>query len=185
MKYKLFLFLSLTLFFACDKAAETQTVKIGGRYQIDLPAQMEEAKGLNKDASLQYQNPVKELYAIVIDESKSALEESIFDNNLEDTYTNDLTGYTKLVTENIRNNAAISKLPPLLPAKINNLHAFMLDITGSMNGLKIYWKIAYIEGKNRYYQVMVWTLAENREKYEPVMAAAINSFKETDRSGAH
>lgn len=184
MKLRILLFLSLAALFACDKATETQTVKIGGRYQIDLPAHMSKATGLNDAASLQYQNAVKEFYAIVIDEPKAALEQSIFDNNLEGIYSTDLNGYAKLVTEGMKNNAALDSLPPLKFTKINKLDARLIDVTGTIQGIKAYWKVAYVAGKSRYYQIMVWTLAQNRKKYEADMTAVLNSFKETDRSGA-
>lgn len=176
--------MSLTVLFACDKAAETQTVKIGGRYQMDLPAHMTKATGLNDAASLQYQNKLKEFYAIVIDEPKAVLEKSIFDNSLEGVISNDLNGYAKLITEGMKNNATLDSVPSLKFTKINGLEARTIDITGKIQNVHIYWKVAYVEGKSHYYQIMVWTLADKKQQFEADMDAAINSFKETDRSGA-
>lgn len=184
MKLRILLFLSFTVLFACDKATETQTVKIDGRYQMDLPAHMTKATGLNDAASLQYQNAVKEFYAIVIDEPKAVLEQSIFDNNLEGVYSNDLNGYAKLITEGMKNNATLDSLPPLKLTKINGLEARTIDVTGKIQNIRAYWKVAYVEGKSHYYQIMVWTLEDKKEQFEAHMDAAINSFKETDRSGA-
>lgn len=184
MKFRILFFLSLITLFACDKATETQTIKISGRYQIDLPAHMTKATGLNDAASLEYQNTVKGLYAIVIDEPQAALEQSIFDNNLEGIYSNDLNGYAKLITEGMKNNAALDSLPSLKFTKINGLDARTIDVTGKIQNIQAYWKVAFVEGKSHYYQIMVWTLADKRQQFEADMTATINSFKETDRSGA-
>lgn len=62
--------LSLLLLASCGGEV-TRTVKIGGRYQLKLPTDLTETKGLNDDASLEYQNAFKELYVVAIDESKA------------------------------------------------------------------------------------------------------------------
>ena len=182
MHYRLLFFITVFIAVSCDNTT-TQTIKKGGRYQVVLPSYLEEALDLNDDASLQYQDISREFYVIVIDEPKEQLDKSIYDNGLENTYPDDLTGYSQLVTDGMDASVKPDVMPPFRNDTINHLPARQLDFTGRVENNKIYWKLAFLQGKNRYYQIMVWTLAANKEKYDAEMQAIINSFKETDRRG--
>jgi hypothetical protein len=182
MKAKaIILLLAATLLAACS-GESTQTVKVDGRYAIDLPSFLTETTDLNAEASLQYQNTFKEFYVIVIDEPKTELIKALDINSMYDRYTADLKGYSELVTDGMDSSIATDSLPAFEETTINGSKARLLSFEGLSSGYKVYWKLAFIEGNNRYYQVMTWTLAESRTKYEDEMLAIINSFKETDKS---
>lgn len=105
------------------------------------------------------------------------------ENELYDIYPNNLGGYVKLVTENFKEGFSLSELPAVKDTKINGLAAKTMSFEGRVEGLpKIYYKMAFIEGRNRYYQVMTWTLATRKDKHEATMLKIIGSFKETDKS---
>lgn len=175
--------LALLVLASCGNVTEnTRTVKIDGRYRLDVPASFEQADNLNEDASLQYQNLYKPMYAIVIDEPKSVLEEALDANEIYDQYTMDLKGYSELITEDMRSRLELDALPPMQDLKINGLNARLLSFEGMSEGYQIYWKVAFIEGHKTYYQVMVWTLASEREEFEEEMNNIVKSFKETDKS---
>lgn len=166
-----------------ENSTNTQTINIDGRYRIELPKFLEKGEGLNDAASLQYQNVAKEFYVIVIDEEKKELEKSIFDNGLEATYSNDLKGYSEIISNNMKNVLSISTMPEITDGSINGLKSRQIDFNANIGETNIYWKLGFAEGKNRYYQIMVWTLGEKRKEYEKQMQDIINSFQETDRSG--
>lgn len=161
---------------------DVQTVNIKNRYSLEVPADFKQVKDLNGEASLQFQNPFKELYVIVIDEPKSAFVKAIQDNNLDDTYGNTLEGYSKLITDGMDSSIAIKKMPDFVNKTIGGLSARELSFEGLSSGNQVYWKLAFIEGNNHYYQIMVWTLADSRKKHEKQMQAIIDSFKETNKS---
>ncbi len=161
---------------------DLQTVTIKDRYTIALPDTYKKVKDLNEEASLQYQNSVKGIYVIVIDEEKEALGRAIDNNSLYDTYNNDLNGYSRLITDGMDASISVKKMPAFKETTINEHNARVLSFQGIASGTHVYWKLAFIEGNNRFYQIMVWTEADNRSKYEKEMAAIINSFKETDKS---
>lgn len=179
--HKTFLLLLLAaLLTSCGENLHTVTIE--NRYTLDLPVDYKKVDDLNEEASLQYQNTVKQLYVIVIDEPKTALASALAENSLDDSYTNDLEGYSKLITNGMDTSISIKKMPDFKDSTINGLKARLLSFEGLSSGNRVYWKLAFIEGNNRYYQIMVWTEADSRKKYEDEMAAIINSFKETDKS---
>jgi hypothetical protein len=51
--------------------------------------------------------------------------------------------------------------------------ARIVTINGTAEGLDAFYSIAFIQGKERYYQVMAWTLSskeyENRDKMNKLM----------------
>lgn len=177
--------LSLLLFIAVlalSCGQEIQTVNIEHRYSLDMPKTFKPAKGLNEDASLQYQDPVRELYVIVIDEPKDVLATSLEANSLYDAYSNDLKGYSQLIIDGMDSSVSVKEMPPFEDTVINGMKAKLVSFEGVSSGYRIYWKLAFIEGKNRFYQVMVWTETARRKKHEAKMTGIINSFKDTDKS---
>lgn len=176
----IYLVFTLALLVSCK--GKVETINVENRYSLDVPADFKQVKDLNEEASFQYQNALKELYVIVIDEPKSQLKKAIDENELQDTYSNTLEGYSKLITDGMDASISIKKMPDFVNKTINGLKARELSFEGLSSGNRVYWKLAFIEGNNRYYQIMVWTLADNHKKHEKEMQAIINSFKETDKS---
>jgi len=174
--------LVLTLLLLVSCKGKVQTVNIDNRYSLNVPNDFKQVKDLNEEASLQYQNTLKELYLIVIDEPKSAFTKAVKENNLQDTYSNTLKGYSQLITDGMDSSIAVKKMPDFQEKIIAGLKARELSFDGLSSGNHVYWKLAFIEGNNTYYQIMVWTLADNHKKHEKEMQAIINSFKETDKS---
>lgn len=181
MKAKaIYLLLIVGLLSSCKK--ETQTVDIEKRYTIEVPVSLTKTNNLNEEASLQYQDTFNDFFLIVIDEPKTAFTKALEQNSLDTTYKNDLEGYSKFITDGMDPSISIKKLPDFEDTTINGLKARLLSFEGIAAGNKVYWKLAFLEGNTTYYQVMVWTHADNRKKSEKKMVAIIDSFKETDKS---
>jgi len=178
----LLFFFSASLLLSCGREKELQTVNIKNRYTMELPASYKKVKDLNEEASLQYQNVLKEMYVIVIDEDKQVLAKALENNSLYDTYSNDLNGYSRLITDGMDASISVKKMPAFEETTINGIKARILSFDGLSSGYHVYWKLAFIEGNNRFYQIMVWTDFKNHDKSEKEMADIINSFKETDKS---
>jgi len=179
MKIKL-LFAAFILLLITSCQEQPQLVKVKGRYTLELPTFLNEATDLHSDASLQYKNGLKEFYVIVLDEDKNSVNKTFEDSDLG--YTSDLKGYADLLLANMAENSSFTAPPKLKDTSINKLRARVTSTSGIVDNIPVYWKIAYIEGKNRYYQLMVWTLTENQEEHEAQMEKIVQSFKETDKS---
>jgi len=169
--------LIISMAVSCDKGTQTVNVK---RYRIDLPGFLTKTTGLNDAASLQYKNEPKEFYVLVIDEPRKTFEDILKENAIG--YEPNLEGYSNLLIESLEKGAAAKEKAVITDKKINGLNARVASVTGVVDGIAVFWKIAYVEGKNTYYQVLCWTLPQKQTEHEPLMDNIINSFKETDKS---
>jgi len=167
----LILFLS-----ACSN--NTQKIKVGDKYSLVLPDYLSETDELNDDASLQYQNTEKEFYTIVIDENKQELFDIIDQSELLAGYQKNLEGYSKLLLDGLIADAGLAVAPKVQDETINGLPAKILSTTLDADGFRVYYKIAMIEGKADFYQVMTWTMESNATEHEEEMEGIVRSFVE-------
>ena len=179
---KILLLVLFTFIIAACGIDEKQVVNKKHLYTIELPGYMSEVTDLSEDASLQYQSIVNDIYVMVFDEPKENLGNAIYDNGLEDDYTDDLDGYAKLLTTGIADNVEFISVPSFTDKQINGLNAKIVDFSGTAEGVKAYWMVAFIEGRNNYYQISTWTSLDRKDKLHKDMEAMIESFTETDKS---
>src|SRR5687768_6382191 len=164
-----------------ETVAETEfkTVKTGTEYSLDVPVYLKEADNLNDDASLQYQNVFKEIYVVVIDEDKQTFIDTFVEADEYDT--------TKSAAENYRTvqlnsfSEAIEFTAQTEPRKIriNGLDAQYVQIDGRVEGIRneISYFITYIEGNDKMYMLMAWTLKDRKEKYRQILEAISGTFR--------
>jgi bifunctional DNA-binding transcriptional regulator/antitoxin component of YhaV-PrlF toxin-antitoxin module len=183
MKIKLIAIVALLVSLVSCDSKETETVKVSGRYAIDVPAYLSKVTNLNDGASLQYQNERKELYIIVMEEPKKVYADIVAAD--PESYPPGLKGYAELLLEDTRGKVKAETTPVLTQHKIGNRDGYTTDFSGEIDGLQIYWKIAYVEGRNTYYQIMAWTSTDKKEEHLEAIDAMINSFKETDKRKRH
>lgn len=178
MKKSGVLFLSILLVTACGSSDTEQVVTIDGRYSVSLPSFLEKTEDLNDDASLQYQNIWKELYVIVIDEPIVNMQIALEDNDLGETYPNDLEGYSELLLGSFEESITVHDRSAFTDTKINDMPARLVKINGRADGVDVFYHIAFVQGKEDYYQVMTWTLASREGRHKDKMDEIIYSLKE-------
>lgn len=157
----------------------TQTVNIKGDYSMEIPKHMTSTTELNDDASLQYQDPAKELYVIVIDESKEEFINTFKDLGEYDSTKTAERNYREVQLKSMTDNLDLKTQPEIKKQNINGLDAEVADFRAMAEGIdqEIYYKFAFVEGKTNMYMVMTWTLSASKDKYGPEMDAMLNSFK--------
>ena len=170
----------LTILFlnSCLTGNDEQTVTVENRYSISVPSFLKEVDNLNEEASLQYQNAFREFYVIVIDEPKTEMLKALVDNNLTDTYSNDLKGYSDLLLNSLEKSITVSHKSKIINTTVNHLPARMGTISGKVDGIDIFYSFAYLQGKDRYYQIMAWTLSNKESQYREMMNRIRYSLKE-------
>ncbi|MEO1053696.1 MAG: hypothetical protein AAFX87_23875 [Bacteroidota bacterium] len=149
-------------------------------YEIFIPKYMSETEELNDEASLQYMNGLKETYMIVIDESK---EDFISSNQLFGDYNDSLSvivNYRNIQLGSFNESLNIVSQSAAKPIKIDGLSAETVDLEATVLGIEdqIFYMITFIEGKEKVYMILGWTLASRKNKYKGTFEQSINSFKE-------
>lgn len=177
MKKLLYAAAALLYFSACapDKF---ETVKIDNLYSLDVPSYMKVAHDLHADATLQYSNPLKEVYVIVIQENIDTVKQAFIDNDLTSEYSSDLNGYANLLMTAFADNTNDKSQAPLKDETINGMAAKTTESEGDVDGVKAYYQLAYVQGKQYYYQIVAWTIASSKDRYKNVLEKMIHSFKE-------
>ncbi|HCS20483.1 MAG TPA: hypothetical protein DIW47_07970 [Bacteroidetes bacterium] len=166
------------MFVACLNNDKVQVVTIDNRYSLTIPAFLKEVSNLNEDASLQYQHAMKEFYVVVIDEPKAELQKALEDNGLNSLYSDDVDGFANLLIDGMDDAITITKKSDVIDTVVNSMPARMIQIHGEIEGINAFYSVAYIEGKETYYQVMTWTLASKEKKNREKMDKLLYTLKE-------
>lgn len=169
-RYILILFVVFALT-SCKKETVFTEVKVNNRYSLLIPDYMQACTDLHKDASLQYQNIEKDIYALVIDEKKKTMQDYSLDYDI-DTYFNNIA--SQGFSENIKDGKVS------IPGRqeINGHKALIAEITGKIEENEVYYKLGLIETPYEFYQILVWTRAQNKEELQGDITKMIESFKE-------
>ena len=176
---KITLFFGLFVFFqSCQDDSKIETITIKNQYSLDIYSNMSKTDELNDEASLQYQNIFKELYVVVIDESAEVFNTIIVDNDLVDQYKPDLNGYSKLIIDGFESETNLKKISKEKDTLINGLEAKVVDFEGKVDEYKVYYHLAFVKSQKSYYQIMTWTLLDNKEEYKNKLDNMTYSFKE-------
>lgn len=180
------LLLACAMLFSCDrpgsasKAEASDDVKLVTQndYSLLLPKYLSPTKSLHEEASLQYQNPVKEVYVIVIDELKAGLDSALVENGLTETYPANFDGYSKMIRDQFMERVEIKGDEPTLnPLKTNGgLEMKYFEAEADVENMKIFYMFGMVAHDERYYQIVTWTMTSRREKYSPDMLSILKSF---------
>jgi hypothetical protein len=177
MRTLLFSLLFISLLSSCKESDETKNVVGANLFSLDVPVFLEEGKDLHPEATIQYQNLVKEFYVVVIHESKEEVDAALA--SLEDEiYTGDLKGYTQFLLDQVDMNVGIKNQSDIDNKLINSIEANTVTLESTVDGYDIFYTFCFIEGKENYYQVMTWTLSDRKDQYKDKMMKMVQSFKE-------
>jgi hypothetical protein len=167
----------LFLFFicSCTQPVKYNEVKVNSQYSLSIPEYMTPTGEMHKQASLQYQNTEKELYLVVIDENKEQMEAYDLNYDIETYYKNIIS---------IPFNEALKNGKVSIPGRmdIDGNKALVSEITGTIDGSDIYYKLVVIESARHFYQIVLWTKQDYKEKMESIMDSIIQSFNEIEKA---
>lgn len=192
---------SLLIFFvfisSCESDGKTQTIEVDNEYTINLPNFLSKTDTISEVAILQYQNTKKKIYTLIIADTKTEFADVIGTNIILDkVYKNDLTdlnnqylinidGYSNFILDFItKKGISINTISSLEKTTINGLNARIISITGKahIDNTFYYWKFAFIESKDNFYQVITWTLKNQKNKYNQQMDSIIQSFRKKTKT---
>ena len=156
-------------------------VKINSLYSMSLPDYLTEGNDLNDQASLQYQNIYKEVYVIVIDESKEDFVNTFKELGEYDDSKSACDNYAKAQMESIEGNMeTVTSKSAFRKTKLHGCDTRISDVVGTQSGITdaMGFTVAFVEGKENLYMIMTWTFEKDKAKYQDDMDMMINSFKE-------
>lgn len=160
--------------------SDWRTISTNSYFDIDIPTKMIIDPELNEEASVQYSyvedvnGTVKELYMIVIMETKEEIESYELDMDF------DALSYGELSVANLEGGLdtyeVLTKNPKI--ETINGLDCAKYEMAGSLGAVGVYYKLGVFEGENAFYQVLTWTLEDQKSEFKGDMDKMIGSFQE-------
>lgn len=172
------LLISIVLLFSSCGITDPQVINVKDKYSITLPWGSMPSKNLNSSASLQYTTSGNGIFVIVIDEAKEAFKKALIDNKIIEQFPNSLEGYTSIVLFNMKQKLKEGKISETKDIKINNMDAKAAEINAKISGVNLYYNIAFVKGKDTYYQILTWTRTKRKIECKEEMDKIIHSFKE-------
>ncbi len=160
----------MTLAWSCTRESEFHDVSVKDLYSIAIPTYLDSSAEFNPGASLQYVNVDKAVYIMVIDQPKSEL------NSPEMQVT--LDAYYNLVASRFAVGDDPTTATPPSTRELNGLKSMQTEATGIENTHEIYYKLAVVESESHFYQILAWTLLDQKAKYSDDLQRMIDSFEE-------
>lgn len=151
-----------------------------GEYSMDVPEYMTKASSLNDAASLQYQNLFKEAYVIVIDEEKELYIKSYKEMSVYDTTRSVISNYTDTQIQSTTQNLEVISKSKIASFNANGVKAKSVEIDATLEGVSspITYFITCIEGKDKLYLVLAWTLQNRKDTHRETFKRMVRTFRE-------
>lgn len=169
------LFLTASLFMSTTIFAQTKMkeYKAGHTFNISIPDYMNKTADLNSSAAIQYKNEVKDIYGIVIFDTKEEL--GLLDMN----YTSVNEFYEEFIKDFLKDEEkrTVSKPKSTKKGDINFIEADASYFDKEINN-EIYYFVGIVETKNTFYKVLSWSSLANKEKYKADFQKILYSLKE-------
>jgi TM2 domain-containing membrane protein YozV/type II secretory pathway pseudopilin PulG len=141
-----------------------------GLTRIRLPNNWKQMPELTEIGSIEYGNPRREQYALVISEPKADLSDSM-----------DLEAYNELLLDqNYRSGINNLSLEFRGQVSFNDLKGLKYEVRGEIDNINIVYLHTSLEGKNHFHQVLFWTLPTRWADAAEIYEAALTTFSECD-----
>lgn len=161
-----------------------KSVIINEEYEVRLPKYMKEAQNLNYEASLQYQNLFKETYFVVIDEPSQDFIDVFKDLGEYNESKSVVKNYKDVQMQYFKESLTEYEFLKEKSLEINGLESEMVYFNGKIEDViyPINYCLTFIEGNDKVYMLMAWTLKDRKEKYRATFEKIIKSFKLVDHT---
>ncbi|HEU4496656.1 MAG TPA: hypothetical protein VFR70_06360, partial [Flavobacterium sp.] len=123
-----------------------------------------------------YQNIFKEFYVVVIDEPKKNFQDAAQKAGI----LSGLDGYYAILKSGLQQSLQNASFQPVKDISVGGMKAKNFIVEGEAEAIPIYYNFACIEGKDRFYQIIVWTIKKHKERYADAMQKIIESFEEAE-----
>lgn len=166
---------------ASGPETEWQTILDHPAFSVDLPMRMKFESSLNPDADLQYAYVeetdfgTKEHYVIVLIQYKDSIPD--YDDESAEFSIEEFGNRASSDLGNSLDEYEIFTAEPEVE-DVNGLECMRYEMSGGMGDVKIYYQMAVYKGDKAFYQLVTWTLQNQKEEFKGEMDRMISSFKE-------
>lgn len=162
---------------------DLQQFPVDSTYSMGVPSFMTKTKSLNENSTFQFQNMFKETYVIVIDENTNEFIDAYKEMDAYDTARSVVSNYADTQVQLITSNMNVIEKKEVTFSKINGLDAAATEIDASLEGVKlpVTYFLTFIEGKEKLYMVMAWTLQNRKENHRATFEQMARSFNTTTK----
>lgn len=160
------------------KWEDFNTVSVNGDYQISIPKYMRGTTRLNDEASLQYENALKETYTIIINEPKAEFVEILKELEEYNLEASPLQNYRAIQLQLLGTTMNIHQKTEPKPSTINGLASESMEINANVEGVdeEIAYFLTFIDGGEDVYMIMSWTLKSYAHQYRKTFEMIAESF---------
>lgn len=152
--------------------AQDFVTQSGGHcFTLDLPGYLTKAWDLNEVASLQYQNTMKDVYVVVIEDNKEQLESlGMKFTGPQEFLDNFLNGYQQEAKKR-----KVFRLPEF---ENNGIRHAQAEISWKEDDVDFYMLATIAESPKHFYKILCWTTVQNSDKYMDDFKKIAKSLKE-------
>lgn len=172
---------SLEEILAPTSSVKYNVVNINDQYSMKVPDFMTVTTQLQPDASLQYNNPFKGKYVIVLDEDREEIKTFLNDYGIYDDSKPMLENYVDARLSFFKESGVSVKEETELKSKmVNGRKAYSIELDVSVPEIPedVAYFFTYIEGEDHFYMIMAWTLLSRKDAYKEEAKEMADSFKE-------
>ncbi|MCI8335922.1 MAG: hypothetical protein HFI72_01965 [Peptococcaceae bacterium] len=150
---------------AANKDGKTTFTSTGGEFQLTVGPDWQMMTGqLHPEAELEIGSLSKDKYLIIIPELKADL-------------SMELSDYTKIVADVTMAKLQNPLMTEPVAITVGDRAAYLAKVSGTVDGLNVYYWLYTIDCPDHFVQVVAWTLKSRKESYEDDIAAIVQSFQ--------
>ncbi len=174
-----FLFSALLTFAGCNDVFDVKWNKVErATYSLMVPDFITERSDLNDEADLQYGNIIKEVYVVVLEEPVEEID-PFFSDSLGGSGEPAMEQYSDLIYNQFKESEGIevSQISERNRVVKSNFDMHTWNCTAKVDNAEAYYEFAVYRSNQSYYQVITWTLLENKKKYLNVLQTMASSLQ--------
>ncbi len=149
-----------------EKQTPTILKSIDGQSQIVLPSGWKEYRKLNDAAELQAANLGKNLYILVLTESKDDFDQIT------------LKQHSALTRNSLLKSLTAPEVTGPKKLTVSGYAAIQFEIRGQLDSTKICYLHTTVETAQNFHQILAWTSKSGFEKNKEELQQVVNSFRE-------
>lgn len=160
------------------KLEDFNKVTVNGAFEVSIPKFMRGTTALNEEASLQYQNALKETYTIIINESKAEFVEILKELEEYDDKASPIQNYRAIQLQLLSSTMNMHQQSEPEPNRIHGLESESVEISAHVEGVdeEITYFLTFIDGGEDVFMIMSWTLKSYADQYRKTFEMIAGSF---------